>query len=262
VLPLKQSDRRTSAKAGIAQDFAPQFMPMWDAHNEAITSYLCSPRRVGFWESIAQSKLTSKERARVELSCLSQGTAILASHLHKGERFLMTFRITFETLSSPAGRTEFTSACCEIPVDLRPYILFELAEVPGGTPRSRVADLVMGLRPYSKAVIAQVAIGGGNYATYREIGLQAIGINVRRTKLPANEIADEIIKLCDAAKRIAVSTVLNGVSDSQTLHAARNAGVHFMTGRVIAPFLLEPGPMRRLSWRDVEQTAQQADKAA
>jgi len=255
----------TAAAQGTAarhdEAFAPQFMPMWDAHKEAITSYLCSPRKIGVWESLAQADLTPRERATIELSSFSQGIAILARHVQMGERFLMAFRLSFETLASVFGRTEFVSACRDAPAALRQFIVFELAEVPAGATHGRLSDLMMMLRPFSKAILAQVPIGSRSYAAYEGIGLQAVGINVRRTKLATNEINDEIVKLCTSAKRIALTTFLNGVSDLPTLRAARDARVHFMTGRMIAPFLLEPGPMRRLSWREVVETAARVDQA-
>ncbi len=80
-----------------ALDVRPQFWPIWDARNEAVTSYLCLPETIAFahapLEPVALQDLKPKERAYVDLCCLRSGVAALAKHLERGERFLMTLRV-------------------------------------------------------------------------------------------------------------------------------------------------------------------------
>jgi EAL domain-containing protein (putative c-di-GMP-specific phosphodiesterase class I) len=243
-----------------AEEPSPHFVPMWDTRKEAITSYVCAPRRQP--DLLSQADVPAKERIRLELSCLSQGLTMFVRHLEKGERFLMTFRITFDTLGSPSGRTEFVKIFREVSSMLRPYIVFELVEVPEGAPQSRLAELVTALRPFSKAVISQIAIGSRNYAAYQGIGLQAVGIGIRRAKLSPREIDAEIVRLCTSARRIGLSTFLNGVSTPEILRSAKEGGVQFLTGRAIAPYASSPGPMRRLTWDEALHNASRQGKIA
>ena len=163
-----------------------QFQPVWDARNEAITLYRCVPQPIAVRQGssvVALEDLAPKFRTKVELSCLHQGIATLVKHLERGERFLMAFGITYETLSSHTGRVEFTNACRELSSDFRQYIVMQLTDVPVGVPHSRLSDLVMTLRPFARAVMSEVPSACRSYAAYEDIGLQAIGLNLERAKL-------------------------------------------------------------------------------
>ena len=230
-----------------------QFQPVWDARNEAITLYRCVPQPIAVRQGssvVALEDLAPKFRTKVELSCLHQGIATLVRHLERGERFLMAFSVAYETLSSHTGRVEFTNACRELSSDLRQYIVMQLTDVPLGVPHSRLADLVMTLRPFARAVMSEIPTSCRSYAAYEDIGLQAIGLNLERAKLAPRELSDEIAKLTTAAKRLSVSGFLWGVGDMGTLSSARHS-VHFMTGPVIAPVVAAPRPMTRLYWHEV-----------
>jgi hypothetical protein len=250
--------RTDTTRASVANESSPvdnkvQFQPVWDARNEAITLYRCVPQPIAVRQgssAVAFEDLAPKFRAKVELSCLHQGIATLARHLERGERFLMAFGVAYETLSSHTGRVEFTNACRELSSDFRQYIVMQLTDVPAGVAHSRLSDLVMTLRPFARAVMAEIPNACRNYAAYEDIGLQAIGLNLERARLAPREISDEIAKLTTAAKRLSVSAFLWGVNDMATLNSARH-GIHFMTGPAIAPVVSAPRPMTRLYWHEV-----------
>jgi hypothetical protein len=230
-----------------------QFQPVWDARNEAITLYRCIPQPIavrGGSAAVALQDLAPKPRAKLELSCLQEGIVTLAKHLERGERFLMSFGVAYETLSSHTARVEFTNACRELSSNFRQYIVIQLTDVPAGAPRGRLSDFVITLKPYARAVMAEIPVGCRGYAAYDDIGLQAICLNLERARLAPRETADEIVKLTTAAKRHALSAFLAGVADAGTLQSARH-GMHFMTGPAIAPVVSAPRPMTRLYWHEL-----------
>src|SRR5882672_694716 len=232
--------RTEATRTSIANENSPvdnkvQFQPVWDSRNEAITLYRCIPQPIAIRQGssvVALEDLAPKFRTKVELSCLHQGIATLARHLERGERFLMAFGVAYETLSSHTGRVEFTNACRELSSDFRQYIVMQLTDVPAGVPHGRLADLVMTLRPFGRAVMSEIPSSCRSYAAYEDIGLQAIGLNLEHAKLAPREASDEIAKLATAAKRLSASGFLWGVSDVRTLSNARH-GIHFMTGPAI-----------------------------
>jgi hypothetical protein len=248
-----EATRAAVPSEGSPVDNSVQFQPVWDARNEAITLYRCVPQPIAVRQGssvVALEDLAPQFRTKVELSCLHQGIATLVRHLERGERFLMAFGVTYETLSSHTGRVEFTNACRELSSDFRQYIVMQLTDVPAGVPHGRLADLVMTLRPFARAVMAEIPSACRSYAAYENIGLQTIGLDLERAKLAPREISDEIAKLTAAAKRLSVSAFLWGVNDVGTLSSARH-GVHFITGPAIAPMVSAPRPMTRLYWHEV-----------
>src|SRR5215467_4217763 len=234
------------------EDITPQFLPMWNARNEAVTGYVCVPEKLAFKEaaseSVVISALTAKERATAELRCIDLGTAKLAELVGREIRFLMIFRIAFEGLAAASARREFTNRCGRLPADLRQYVVFELTEIPAGVPHSRLGDIATAIKPYAKAIVAQVPLHCQSYAAYQGIGLLGLGLNLEQAKLSTKELTDDVNKLCAAAKRLALYSFLSGVSDIAALRVARKASVHFMTGSAIAPPLAAPNGMARLTW--------------
>jgi hypothetical protein len=245
-------------------EFEPQFLPIWDTKNGAVTSYACVPHHLAFANGtpVMLHDLEARERTKVELICLRQGVAALIRHLERGERFLMTLRVAFDTLSSPIARMEFAGICRDLPSDLRQYLLFELVAVPEGVPQGRLADLMTSLRPYAKALRVQIPAGCHNYFPYQGLALQAIGLDLARLKTSGKDVPAEIMRLSAAARRLAFATFLEGVSDLAALKTARESGAQFLSGELIGGSLPEPRPMTRLSWRDVVDAAAQKGVAA
>jgi hypothetical protein len=239
-------------------DVAVHFLPVWDAHNEAITLYICAPSRLALKSDplveLTLGDLKPQARAEVEISCLQQGVAALTEHLKRGERFMMAFQVCYDTLSSHIGRVQFTDAFRELPSEFRQYLIIQLTEVPSGVPHSRLSDLVIAVKPYAKAVMSEIPDFWRNHADYGGLGLQAIGMNFDQSRLTRQQKADALGKMIASAKQLGLSTFLTGVSDLTTLCSARQGKVHFVEGPAIASPLHEPRPMTRLRWSDVMQS--------
>jgi hypothetical protein len=249
---------RSSASDASPLNLELEFQPVWDTHHEAIMLYICRPRKLTLRSTpsavLTLNDLTANYRAKMEVACLNQGVAALAKHLERDERFLMVFQIGYATLNSHTARVEFTSACRALPSDFRPYLAFQLIDVPRGVPNSRLSDLVTAIRPYAKALMLEVPDFCDTYDDYTGIGLQTIGMNLARSKLDRKEQAEGLSNLAGFANRLSLSTFLAGVSDGATLLRARQAKIRFMTGPAVAPSLLAPNPVRRWQWSDVMQS--------
>jgi hypothetical protein len=208
-------------------DFAPSFPPLWNVHNEAITGYVCVPQRLAFShmpaETVTFRDLTPKECVSVELACIDHGFSTLGRYLARDVRFLMICRLTFESLASPSGRMAFADVCRKLPPDLRSYLVFELTDAPMGVPQNRLGEIIMLMKPYAKAIVAQVPNGSQSYAAYQGVGLMGLGFNMEQQQPPA-QIAGQVNKLCAAAKRLSFYTFLSGVDDLAGLRIARKAG--------------------------------------
>lgn len=245
---------------------SPQYYPTWDSRNEAVTGYYCAASQVSFLhapkEMVSIADLSAKERTHVELSCLYKGVATLAKALENRERFLMTFPVSFDTLGSPVGRMDFSSACRELPSEFRQYILFEITDIPFGAPHSRMAELTTALRPFAKAVIAQVPHGTRTYASFQGIGLQAIAMTLQKQKMSEYDLREELRRLVHAAKRMNLTTLLSGVASPVVLKLAQETGIHFIRGPLIGGGAESPRAMWRLTWREVARGAQDASSAA
>lgn len=235
-----------------------QFVPLWSALNNAITTYICEPRQIMSLDiprrAITVPQLTLKERIRIEIATLREGMAKLASHIESGNRFILGVQVSFDVLGAPAGRMEYLNECRNFSSDYRSYLDFILTDVPGGIPHTRLNDLANTLRPFARSVSATVSPDARSLAAYQGIGLRSIGF-ARHEFTHEHQIKTADIQgLVLSAKTMRLGTFLLGVRQFDVLKSAYETGVQMLSGQAVAAASPEPKGMTRLSWADIKTT--------
>jgi hypothetical protein len=242
--------------------FSHKFVPLWDAQKEAITTSHC----VSTVEQGAAEGLGMAGRARFEISLtvsrMRRATSVLAAHLASGDRFLVSIPLAYDVLSSPVGRMEIFNVCRSLTAELRPYLIFEVSELPLGVPQSRLTELVGSLRPFCRGVTTQLPARIPNCGAYLGAGLHAIGMSLRGVGTGGGEMNSEIFKLCAAAKRQSVRSYALDVPNIELLRSAYAQGINLMSGPLIGPAQDLPAPVRRLSACDLLKKPKTANSAA
>jgi hypothetical protein len=238
--------------------FHHKYLPVWDAQKEAITTY----RAISCLEQPGAESMDN--RAKLELvlaiSRIADATRRLTAHLAAGERFMMWISLPYDVLSSAAGRMEIAGVCRNLSSDLRPYLIFEICNLPQGVPQSRLSELVGSLRPFCRGVAAQLPMGISSYSAYLGTGLQAIGISVAGSAVA--EMGNEIMRLSLAVKKQQVMTFVLDVPRGEVLQAARALGIHLLSSPLIGPPMADPAPIRRLSAQSISLDTMPAGVAA
>ncbi len=242
--PKKQGKRRSGL------EIFHQFEPVWDAKNEVISTYLCTPESIESrdtpGEKVRFSELTQNERATAELSCLKAGVGQLSRSLESGDRFLLGVPISFETLCTPSGRTEFGRTCRGLPAFYRPYIMFLLTDLPVGVTQSRMTDLAMIIRPFGN-VIASVAGGCRNFSAYDGNGFCALAFDPSKETGAADLTRARIRRVGLAGQANRLGPMIVNVADPQTLAIAIGAEFQMLHGPAIASPVAAPRRMTRLT---------------
>jgi len=228
------------------------FMPVWCVPTNAVTTYICQARTItppGRSDPIHPSLLSSKELTQVELSCLHAGIAQLARSIRQGNRFLLSVRISFDVLGSPAGRSEFLAACRNLFFDYRQYLGVTIVHVPPGVAQTRLIDMVNMLRPFVRGVAATMAPKGRVWTAYHGVGLRAIGLDLDEFAEPFGQ--DDADQLARHAKLMNLGTFLAGVHDAHLLGICAATGIQNLSGSAVAPACDEPRGMWRLTLDDI-----------
>jgi hypothetical protein len=229
--------------------FSHKFVPMWDAQKEAITTYRCvSPADYAAAESLGGAGRQRFEIA-VSVSRLRHATSALALHLAAGDRFLVSIPFSYDMLSSPVGRMEIATVCRGLGAELRPYLIFEISEMPYGVPQSRLSELIGSLRPFCRGVATQLPARIANYGAYQGAGLFAIGLSL--SGIGGGEMDNEIFKLCVAAKRQGLRSFALDVPNEELLRAAHAHGINILSSPLIGAAQDKPAPIRRLLASDL-----------
>ena len=231
-----------------------QFVPLWAAPANAITTYICEPKAITVVETnavLTPAQLSPKERVQVELSCLHAGIAQLARSNQKGVRFLLGVTISFDVLGSPNGRMEFLSACHNLSSEYRQYLDITLTQVPPGVAQTRLNNMVNMLRPFARSVSATVAPASRIYGAYQGIGLRSIGLDLREYGSTFVTFEDDLRQLVHMAKAMKLGTFLFDVRRTDLLRSPSGQSVQLLGGPIIGLPCNEPPGMARLTWSDI-----------
>lgn len=235
--------------------YSHKYVPLWDVQKEAVTTYRCiSPVDMALADNVGVSAQARMQTA-LTLSRIRHATGMTAVHLAGGDRFMMTIPIPYDTLCSPAARMEITAACRSLSSHLRPYLFFEISELPYGVPQSRLSELVGALRPFCRGVTTQLPARIANYGAYLGVGLHSIGLSLSVIGSNGGEMASELFKLTVSAKRQRIRCFALDVPNEELLRQACAQGVNVLSGPLIGPARDEPAPIRRLSLDEIGKSA-------
>jgi hypothetical protein len=226
-----------------AVDFSHRYAPLWDAQREAVTSWRCVSR----CDSTAPDRpdLPPRQKLAFAQSRIVEAGARLARHLQDGERFIVWLPLPYDLLASAAGRMEIAGACRQLAAGLRPYLVFEICDLPPGVPQSRLSELVCALKPFGRGVAALLPGRAPSYSPYLGAGLMAIGLSF--PSVEGTDISGEIFRLAAAARKQKMTSFLLNVPNGQALQDARALGINLLSNPRIGQPLKDPQPVRRLS---------------
>jgi hypothetical protein len=237
-LATAAAPREISAKYG--------FEPMWEARSQSVCMYLCAATSIGVARepgtSLVLDELSARERITLDIGGLLVGVESLSTGVERGDLFFLNVPISFETLSSPVGRTELSQVCRGVLPAYREFLIFTLTQVPIGVSMARLSDLVMTLRPFGR-VIASVASGGRNYAPYQNIGLTGIALELPAAPADPSRVQSDILHLAAAGGRFKLGAALHGIQDSEVLALAHAADVRLFHGPAVGKALDSPKRM-------------------
>ena len=234
-----------------AVEYSHRYTPLWDAQREAVTTYRC----VTDCDFGHAANITPIEASKLELgatlSRIHHAARCLTEHMKVGERFLISIPISYDTLSSPTGRMEVASTCRGLSAALRPYLIFEIGDLPFGVPQSRLSELICTVKPFCRAVAGLLPARTSNYAAYQNVGLQAVGISLLANGISAAEMGSEVIRLCVAAKRLHLLSFVLDAPTRDAIRTARDSGANLISSTIIGQKMPSPTSVRRLLVREV-----------
>ncbi len=229
----------------------PLFVPVWDVQNEAITTYRCVPvvETASFGMPVPQK--TAKAELSTLLSRMSYALRMLSSDLEAGRKYLVSFPISYDLLGSPVARMEITALCRSLPAAIRPYLQFEIGELPYGVPQSRLTEFVSLLRPFCRGVTAYLPARIPSYAAYQGTGLNAIGLSLSAGILANTEMGSEVFKLATAAQKLHLKAFLLDVPNVEMLLSAQKLNVYAVSGSIIGAPQEKPDGVKRVALESI-----------
>ncbi|GAA0570278.1 hypothetical protein [Rhizomicrobium electricum] len=246
-LELAPSQANGLCEAALPQpgEFEILYQPVWDAEVQVIRAYRCQP--ANGWQSHGPESSPERLRAitAITLDLVRRGTRDLQRHLARGERYILTVPVSAVILSVPMVRMQFLAGCRLLDAALRPYLAYEIKDLPSGIPQSRVAEVVTILQTFCGAVLARAPRPAAvSLPAFRNAGIKALGVSLRGLSPSACET--EVAALMSETRRSGLVSFADHVDSSAALQSCLARGVRWLWGSSVVPAVGDAGPLKHL----------------
>ena len=172
-----------------------------------------------------------------DLDCLILGRA--AAGLHElvgiGGRTQLIVPVNFNSLNTRTQRGRYLKLCEDIPPAYRRFLLFEICNIPPGTPGARILDLIMPLNAHAHGTFIEASLN--SVAGLTDCAGSAIMGVVTRADQFVDPAAEASVRLNQFVTRVRAKNLrvfLNGVNSAELLRSAIAAGVDCVGGLSVA----------------------------
>ena len=223
------------------------YLPLWDAKQGAITSYLFSPP--------AQDAQTPLEGMKAIANAVRDMQTIqtiekeLAEMAESGRRLLIVCPVEYATLMGEASFLEFIGYCQAIPEEHKRYLIFLITSIPENPSQGQLGNRVGILKRHAHRVFGQTeASPDVNFYVLAKTGLDAVGFDI------SYDIAGEkvLMQLMDVYAREAQASeiknlfILN-ISSLSLATSAICAGYRFLGGPAVHAPVQKPDHIYRFA---------------
>ena len=141
-----------------------EYCPIWQPASQSVVLYNCALDKVTSNSTLENFKLMSEgdklQSAVADLDYFIMGRAVATLHtaLQRNARTALLIPIHFRTLNDKKRREEYLSLCEKIPKAYAKFVVFEIDEIPEGTPISRVVEVGSTIRSYVNALVLSIPL--------------------------------------------------------------------------------------------------------
>ena len=229
------------------------YRPMWDVKREVIATYT-----IDYWMQRGAALVPAYQAVRDEKSIRAMDVSLLRGAIAQLKdlfannlKLLICVPLHYETVLSPALINDYVRECGAIPLKLRRYVLFACDQFPAGVPESRLSLIAQGLKPYCRAIGANVNVGFRDFAAFSHTGFSITGCYMPGNITDRERLENRIRAFVDAAHAASLTCTfldVHNVDDAAIVHAA---GADFIEGQVIRPVDAVPGQIARKTWQEI-----------
>lgn len=177
-----------------------------------------------------------------DLDCLILGRA--ASGLHHlvddGGRTQLIVPINFNSLNQGAQRKRYLKLCEDIPTAYRRFLLFEIRNIPPGTPGGRVLDMIVPLNRFAHGTIIEASVCSAA-ALVDGVGSAIMGVVTHADQFsgPVGDVSNQLKRFVKDLKARNLRVFLHGVNTPELVRAAIATGIDCMDGPCVADLTRE-----------------------
>lgn len=252
--PVEQAAQPPQPATGLQS--AMHYSPLWHAKAQRIVGSIhvpvlrANPRRYPDNEYYEPSAA----QARHDISAFN---AMLgdAYKLHKaGKSATILFSLNFKAFCTPDLAKDYMLALRQAPSALLQYLTPRFVRIPPGTPQTLLATKVQLLSTIFKHVVLHTRphVDHSAFEFVQSSILSTSWRDIHHFSHGDPKACEYMLRsFCQAAKRLRLNALVEGLEDQVILDAAVAAGIDFASGEIVAPFSTVPYLQRPLTLGDI-----------
>jgi hypothetical protein len=177
-----------------------------------------------------------------ELDCLILGHAAAGLHdlVNGGGRTQLIVPVNFNSLNLGTRRKRYLKLCADIPSAYRRFLLFEICDIPPGTPGGRVLDLIVPLNQNAHGAIIEASVSSA-VDLVDSVGSAIMGVATRADEFSgaAADVSTRLNRFVTDLKARNMRVFLRGVNSPELVQVAKATGIDWMDGPCVAALTRE-----------------------
>ena len=250
----QQSPKDTLSQSSFSQSEAPYwqaeildrltlfYRPIWDSHNEIISSNSCIPRLNSDGEKHYGRDVLVGNRSldllrHLDLHMLRRSQEIFNNIVTRRRPCVITVTVSYKTLRDRAGQTAYFNQLSKTPKRLRKFFFVCVDQIPQGAPQGKLIEIFRPLEALCGATLAHTSPSAIRFDAFQACGVKLFGFSVlelvHRDKQINHENESKIAIFCSHAQKQKAMVYATDVNELSQIPPLKKAGVRFFTGTCI-----------------------------
>lgn len=237
---VKQEAEDTSRlwRQHLIRNASVSYRPVWQSQKQIIAVHRAVlDDETGRFALRRLTNLSSGEEMRstlfeIDSLILGRATTDLHNLVGDGGRTQLIIPLYFNSVESRRRRARYQQICESIPQAYFRYLLFEIHDIPSGTPTSRLSEIIAMLNKYGRGVLLEVEMGIGGMPTAMGIA----GVVTRAPSGPCSlpEFARQATRFAADARTARARSFIYDIDSPSMAQIAVTAGIDYLQGTAIA----------------------------
>lgn len=238
------------------------YKPIWDKKNNIVSTFMVSIRKISKTNSAATRTSPIGYHALNNPFCLAsmieldqfmldEIIAMMNDFFKNNFRAMFSIPLNYKTLFNLTRLHNFLESCQSIPVPLRKYINFTLADFPEGFPEARMHEIITSLLKFCRDVTIVCDKIPQDISYFKGCGVKGICLNITEKEKHSKEYLLKIQKLADDCAAENINLSLDGIDDFEELEIIKETELSFISGDTIGRYSDAPRHMVHKNWNDI-----------
>lgn len=238
------------------------YKPIWDKKNNIVSTFMVSIRKISKTDKSASRTTPIGYHALNNPFCLASMIELdqfmldeiiemMNDFFKNNFRAMFSIPLNYKTLFNLTRLHNFLGSCQSIPVPLRKYINFTLADFPEGFPEARMHQIITSLLKFCRDVTIVCDKIPQDISYYKGCGVKGICLNITEKEKHSKEYLIKIQKLADDCALENINLSLDGIDDLEELEIIKETELNFISGNTIGRYSDAPRHMEYKNWSDI-----------